>query len=162
MAPSNGAGPSQFKENVGPKISKAAKIRELHTFFVTLFRTHGVPLGTTGMAEARLPWKKMTSILAEHGLEVAGWPEGVPESRSDGKADKGISGFNTDHIAALHEAMKAGRIDFKPLVPHDLSRVGQRDDVEDEAGMRPLKKTKPAETRKKPKDFLAMKGVMKF
>ncbi|KAJ7135624.1 hypothetical protein C8R44DRAFT_869344 [Mycena epipterygia] len=74
------------------------------------------------MAEARLPWKKMTSILAEQGLEVSGWPDGIPKPRSDGKTDKGISGFNTDHIAALHKAMKAGRIDFKPLAPREASR----------------------------------------
>jgi hypothetical protein len=37
MAPTNITGPSRPKDNVVSKISKAAKIRELHAFFVTLF-----------------------------------------------------------------------------------------------------------------------------
>ncbi|KAJ7121387.1 hypothetical protein C8R44DRAFT_853045 [Mycena epipterygia] len=168
-ATSNVAGPNRPKDAVGPKMSKAAKIKELHDFFVALFKKHGVPLGTTGTAEARLPWKKMTSILAEQGLEVSGWPGGVPrpEPRSEGKADKGISGFNADHVGALHEAMKAGQIDFQPLAggsqTNDISRLRQREDsMEDEVDMRPTKKRKPAETRKMPKDFVAGKSVMKF
>ncbi|KAJ7076934.1 hypothetical protein C8R44DRAFT_992990 [Mycena epipterygia] len=167
MTTSNAAVPSRPKDNVGPKISKEAKKRELHAFFVTLFKTHGVPLGTTGMAEARLPWKKMTSVLADQGLEVVGWPDRVPKPRSDGKADKGISGFNTEHIGALYQAMKAGKIEFRPLAggspTNDASRVRQReDDMEEEVNMRPTKKRKLAETRKKPKDFVAMQSVIKF
>ncbi|KAJ7135607.1 hypothetical protein C8R44DRAFT_952078 [Mycena epipterygia] len=169
MATYNVAGASRPKDidNVGPKISKEAKKKELHAFFVTLFKKHDVPLGTTGMAEARLPWKKMMGILADQDLEIAGWPEGVPKPRSDGKADKGISGFNTEHIAALYKAMKAGQIDFRPLAggspTSNASRVRQRkDDMEEEVNMRPTKKRKLAETRKKPKDFVAMQSVMKF
>ncbi|KAJ7135634.1 hypothetical protein C8R44DRAFT_869350 [Mycena epipterygia] len=169
MATYNVAGASRPKDidNVGPKISKEAKKKELHVFFVNLFKKHSVPLGTTGMAEARLPWKKMTNILAEQGLELAGWPDRVPKPRSDGKADKGISGFNTEHIGALYEAMKAGQIDFKPLAggsqTHDDSRVRQRDDeMEDEVEIRPSKKAKLAGTRKLPKAFVAGKSVMKF
>ncbi|KAJ7077577.1 hypothetical protein C8R44DRAFT_992894 [Mycena epipterygia] len=167
LATSGVAGPSRPKDSMGLKISKAAKIRDLHGFFVSLFKKHGVPLGTTGMAEARLPWKKMTSILAEQGLEVAGWPEGVPKPRSDGKADKGISGFNMENIAALYKAMKAGQIDFKPLVAEsqtrDISRVRQReDDMEEEVNMRPARKAKLAETRKMPRGFVAGKTVYKL
>ncbi|KAJ7077566.1 hypothetical protein C8R44DRAFT_825990 [Mycena epipterygia] len=167
VATSNVAGPSRPKDNLGLKIAKEAKKKELHAFFVTLFKKHGVPLGTTGMAEARLPWKKMTSILADQGLEIAGWPEGVPKPRSDGKADKGISGFNAEHIAALYKAMKAGQINFRLLAggspTNDASRVWQReDDMEEEVNIRPTKKRKLAETRKKPKDFVAMQSVMKF
>ncbi|KAJ7077572.1 hypothetical protein C8R44DRAFT_102215 [Mycena epipterygia] len=173
MATYNVADASRPKDidNVGPKISKEAKKKELHTFFVGLFNKHGVPLGTTGMAEARLPWKKMTSILADQGLEVSGWPGGVPlpkpQPRSDGKADKGISGFNTKHIAALYQAMKAGQIDFRPLVGGSptsyASRVRQReDDMEDEGDIRPSKKGKLAETRRMAKAFVAGKSVMKF
>ncbi|KAJ7135626.1 hypothetical protein C8R44DRAFT_848539 [Mycena epipterygia] len=166
-ATDNVAAPSQPKDNVGPKISKEAKKKELHAFFVTLFKKHDVPLGTTGMAEARLPWKKMTSILADQGLEIAGWPEGVPKPRSHGKADKGISGFNTEHIAALYKAMKAGQIDFRPLAgrspTNDAPRVQQReDDMEDEGDIRSSKKGKLAETRRMAKAFVAGKSVMKF
>jgi hypothetical protein len=115
------------------------------------------------MAEARLPWKKMPSVFAEQGLKISGWPEGVPEPRSDGKADKGISGFNTKHIDALHKAMKANQIAFQPLTEgHDASRVRQRDDMEEEEEIRLSKKRKLAATRKKPKDFVAMQTVMKF
>ncbi|KAJ7135601.1 hypothetical protein C8R44DRAFT_768709 [Mycena epipterygia] len=167
IATSSVAGLSWSKDNVGPKISKEAKKKELHAFFVTLFKTHGVPLGTTGMAEARLPWKKMTIILADQGLEVVGWPDGVPKPRSDGKADKGISGFNTKHIGALYVAMKAGQINFQPLAAEsqtrEISRVRQReDDMEEEVNMRPSKKTKLAETRKLPKGFVAGKTVYKL
>ncbi|KAJ7077578.1 hypothetical protein C8R44DRAFT_102271 [Mycena epipterygia] len=167
IATSNVAGLSRPKDNVGRKISKEAKKKELHAFFVTLFKKHGVPLGTTGMAEARLPWKKMMSILAGQGLEIVGWPDGVPEPRSEGKADKGISGFNAEHIAALYKAMKAGQIDFKPLVAEsqtrDISRVRQReDDVEEEVNMRPARKAKLAETRKMPRGFVAGKTVYKL
>ncbi|KAJ7121427.1 hypothetical protein C8R44DRAFT_919777 [Mycena epipterygia] len=166
MATSQVAGPSRPKDNAGPNISKEVKKRELHAFFVTLFKRHGVPLGTTGTAEARLPWKKMTSILAEHGLEISGWPEGVPEPRSDGKADKGISGFNK-YIGTLYETMKAGRINFQPLAgesqTRDVSRVRQREgDTGEEVDIRTSKKRKLAEMRKKPKDFVAGKSVMKF
>ncbi|KAJ7135605.1 hypothetical protein C8R44DRAFT_869328 [Mycena epipterygia] len=168
MVTYNVAGASRPKdiENAGPKISKEAKKKELHAFFVSSFKKHGVPLGTTGMAEARLPWKKMMSILAEQGLEIAGWPEGVPKPRSDGKADKGISGFNAEHIAALYKAMKAGQIDFRPLAggspTNDASRVRQREDDMEEVEIRPSKKGKSAETTKKPKDFVAMTSVMKL
>ncbi|KAJ7135640.1 hypothetical protein C8R44DRAFT_848548 [Mycena epipterygia] len=173
MATYNVADASRPKDidNVGPKISKEAKKKELHTFFVGLFKKHGVPLGTTGKAEARLPWKQMTNVLAEQDLEVSGWPVGVPlpksEPRSEGKADKGISGFNAEHIAALYKAMKAGQIDFRLLAggspTNDASRVRQReDDMEEEVNIQPTKKRKLAETRKKPKDFVAMQSVMKF
>ncbi|KAJ7498299.1 armadillo-type protein [Mycena galericulata] len=164
MATTNIAGPSRSKDNAGSKIPKVAKIKELHAFFVTLFNRHSVPLETTSKAEARLPWKNMPSVLAEQGLKISGWPEGVPEPRSDGKADKGISGFNTKHIEALYNAMKAHQIDFLPLTgARDLSRVRQReDDMEEEVEVRPSKKGKLAATRKKPKDFVAMQSVMKF
>ncbi|KAJ7076947.1 hypothetical protein C8R44DRAFT_117410 [Mycena epipterygia] len=118
------------------------------------------------MAEARLPWKKMTSILAEQGLEIAGWPEGVPKPRSDGKADKGISGFNTEHIGALYQAMKTGQIGFRPLAgtspTNDAPRMRQREDDMEEVDIRPSKKGKLAETRKMAKAFVAGKSVMKF
>ncbi|KAJ7076941.1 hypothetical protein C8R44DRAFT_992991 [Mycena epipterygia] len=166
IATNDVAGPSRPKDNVGPKISKERKKKDLHAFFVTLFKTHGVPLGTTGMAEARLPWKKMPNILADQGLEIVGWPDGVPEPRSDGKADKGISGFNMQHIAALYQAMKAGQIDFRPLEggspTNDAPRVRQREDDMEEVDIRPSKKRKLAETRKMAKAFLAGKSVMKF
>ncbi|KAJ7077043.1 hypothetical protein C8R44DRAFT_912963 [Mycena epipterygia] len=167
LTTSNITGPSRPKDNVGPKISKEAMKKELHAFFVNLFKKHNVPLGTTGMAEARLPWRKMTIILADQGLEVVGWPDGVPKPRSDGKADKGISGFNMKHIGALYEAMKAGQIDLKPLAggsqTHDGLQVRQRDgEMEDEVEIRPSKKAKLAGTRKLPKAFVAGKSVMKF
>ncbi|KAJ7135598.1 hypothetical protein C8R44DRAFT_848529 [Mycena epipterygia] len=150
------------KRNYTPSSSVCSVLK-----FKVFADKHGVPLGTTGMAEARLPWKKMMSILADQGLEIASWPEGVPKPRSDGKADKGISGFNAEHIAALYKAMKAGQIDFRLLAggspTNDASQVRQReDDMEEEVNIRPTKKRKLAETRKKPKDFVAMQSVMKF
>jgi hypothetical protein len=107
----------------------------------------------------------MSNVLAEQGLEICGWPEGVPEHRSeprsDGKADKGISGFNAEQIEALHKAMKSNQIDFQPL--KDVSRVRQReDDMVGGVEMRLLKRQKLAPTRKKPQDFVAMQSVMKF
>jgi hypothetical protein len=182
MAATNLTGPSRPKDNLRPKISKASKISELHAFFVTLFRKcsimcqikftefaerYGVPLGTTGMAEPRLPWKKMSNVLAEQGLEICGWPEGVPKPRSeprlDSKADKGISGFNAEQIGALHKAMKSNQIDFQPLTGgHNVPRVRQREDDIEEVEIRPSKKQKLAATRKNPQDFMAMKSVMKF
>ena len=106
----------------------------------------------------------MSNVLAEQGLKICGWPEGVPEPRSDGKADKGISGFNAEQIEALHKAMKGNQIGFQPLAGgHDVSRVRQREeDMEEEGEIWPLKKQKLAATRKNPQDFVAMKSVMKF
>ncbi|KAJ7190553.1 hypothetical protein GGX14DRAFT_482970 [Mycena pura] len=161
MATTNITGP---RHNVGSAVSKAAKIRELHAFFVSLFNHHSVPLGTTSMAGARLPWKQMPSILAEQSLKISGWPEGVPDPGADGKADKGISGFNMKHIEALYKAMKADQISFQPLTEvQDVSKqVRERaDNMEDEVE-RPPKKAKLVATRKKPKDFVAMQSVMKF
>jgi hypothetical protein len=59
--------------------------------------------------------------------------------------------------------MRANQITFQPLTEgHDVSRVRQRDDMEEEAEIRLSKKRKLAATRKKPKDFVAMQSVMKF
>ena len=114
------------------------------------------------MAGARLPWKQMPKILAEQSLKISGWPEGVPDPGADGKADKGISGFNMKHIEALYKAMKADQISFQPLTGgHDGSQIRERaDDMEDEVE-RPPKKAKRIAARK-PKDFVAMQSVMKF
>jgi hypothetical protein len=116
------------------------------------------------MARPRLPWKNMLDVLAEQGLEISDWPEGVPKPRSHGKADKGILGVPKKYIEPLHKAMKAGQIDFQPLTGgHNVSRVQQReDDMEEEVEIRPSKKRKLAATRKKPKDFVAMQSVMRF
>jgi hypothetical protein len=129
---------------------------------------NGVPLSSTSKAEPRLPWKKITNVLAEQGLEIRGWPEGVPEpcseTRLKGRADQGISGFNAEQIEALHKAMKSNQIDFQPLTGgHDVPQIRQRvDNMEEEVKTRPLKKQKLAAMRKNPQDFVAMKSVMKF
>ncbi|KAJ7137971.1 hypothetical protein C8R44DRAFT_728150 [Mycena epipterygia] len=111
----------------------------------------------------------MNQVLAQHGLELAGWPMGVPAPGSYSKVYKGILGFHAEHIGELYEVMKASQINFRPLAggsqisivpcvqPREPNTEGDT-----EGALRASKKGKAAETRKKPKAFLAMQGVMKF
>ncbi|KAJ6571868.1 hypothetical protein B0H19DRAFT_1131652 [Mycena capillaripes] len=153
-------------DDAGMKTSKSAKKqrKELHAFFVTLFEKHGILLETTNNGAAKLPWKNMKRVLARDGLELTGWPSGVPEPGSDYAVDKGIEGFNAEHTAALYKVMKAGQLDFQPLAGGSKAPlVRQREDGSgDELDVRPSKKGKLAERRKKPKAMLDMSGVMKL
>ncbi|KAJ7137974.1 hypothetical protein C8R44DRAFT_766601 [Mycena epipterygia] len=165
------SGPSRPKNIISTKKNESAKAqrKELRDFFVTLFEKHNINLHTTNMGTPQLPWKNMNQVLAQHGLEIAGWPMGVPAPGSYGKVDKGILGFHAEHIGELYEAMKAGQINFRPLAGGSqistVHRVRPREhntEDDDEEAIRASKKGKATETRKKPKAFLDMQSVMKF
>ncbi|KAJ7662059.1 hypothetical protein DFH06DRAFT_364416 [Mycena polygramma] len=155
----------------GATALKSAKQQraELRDFFVALFEKHGISLATTNKGAAVLPWKNMEKDLARAGLEIFGWPTGVPAPgyRPPGQVDKGIMGFNAEHTRALHEAMEAGQLSFRPLAGgsqlNSLPRIRQREnESEDEGDARPLKQGRRGETRKKPMAQLKMQTMWKL
>ncbi|KAJ7491921.1 hypothetical protein FB451DRAFT_1360746 [Mycena latifolia] len=156
---SHAAASSRSKDNAGTKTDKSTLSKKLRNSFIALFgypENCGVTLGRDNQNRAQLPWKKMEEVLAQHGLEISGWPGGVPAPGSYGHPDKGIFGWKAHHIRALHDAMTRKRIKFQPRAggSHINFISGVREeDAEDDVDMRPTKKGKWAETRKRPKDM---------
>ncbi|KAJ7586551.1 hypothetical protein C8J56DRAFT_944935 [Mycena floridula] len=90
-----------------PAASKPKMIEKIKTFLTSELDRHSVYLARTHNGRTKLPWVDFETKLKDEGLELANWPNGVPEPGKDGRADpnKGIAGISVRDLTAIYRAI---------------------------------------------------------
>ncbi|KAF9025852.1 hypothetical protein BDZ89DRAFT_1067946 [Hymenopellis radicata] len=131
--------PSTSGQPRGSTVPKDVILAQLKTHFLRLLAQHNIPLQYTNLRQPQLPWCTLPELLADHRLEIAGWPKDLPLPNKTGRHNaKGIMGLTAKEARRLHEVLPG--ISFRPI---DKARARPREeDSEDDVGNRPTKKVK--------------------